>query len=224
MADFPFDDNIAGIRNGDDAELADVALSQITFPDGSTQTQAATPSSKVTDLEYAGTTLTLKQSSGIGDLTTTIDATPEVRAFNVKTDSPITQYMSNENIPYDTTEIKVPSTLSWNNKEFTASADDAGQWLFSFTMPSDRVTGNSYDNMILHIRQVNSSGTLIRNIASNVVINEYVPGSMMKTYNATGVATLSTGDKVSVYVDGNFGRSPSVDANSEANFCGMKIG
>lgn len=190
----------------------------------STQTQAATPSSQVTGIGYEGTTLTLSQSSGIGDLTTTIDATPEVRAFNVKTDSPITQYMSNENIPYDTTEIKVPSTLSWNNKEFTASADDAGQWLFSFTMPSDRVTGTNFDNMILHIRQVNSSGTLIRNIASNVVTNEYVPGAMMKTYNATGVATLSTGDKVSVYVSGNFGRSPSVDADSEANFCGMKIG
>lgn len=51
---------------------SDVDLNSITFPDGSTQNQAATPSSKVTGLGYEGTTLTLTQSSGISDLTTTI--------------------------------------------------------------------------------------------------------------------------------------------------------
>lgn len=53
-------------------EGSDAVVSQITFPDGSTQSQAATPSSKVTGIGYEGTTLTLTQSSGIADLTTTI--------------------------------------------------------------------------------------------------------------------------------------------------------
>lgn len=71
MSDFPFD-TFRGIQNGDDATLDDVNVQMITFPDGSTQTQAATPSSKVTGIGYEGTTLTLTQSSGIADLTTTI--------------------------------------------------------------------------------------------------------------------------------------------------------
>jgi len=71
MSDFPFD-TFRGIQNGDDATLDDVNVQMITFPDGSTQTQAATPSSKVTGLGYEGTTLTLTQSSGIADLETTI--------------------------------------------------------------------------------------------------------------------------------------------------------
>ena len=75
MSDFPFD-TFRGIQNGDDATLDDVNVQMITFPDGSTQTQAATPSSKVTGIGYEGTTLTLTQSSGISDLTTTIPSSP----------------------------------------------------------------------------------------------------------------------------------------------------
>lgn len=55
------------VKNDSDADF-----NSITFPDGSTQNQAATPSSKVTGLGYEGTTLTLTQSSGIADLETTI--------------------------------------------------------------------------------------------------------------------------------------------------------
>ena len=213
-----------------DLFIGDISSSGVSkFTDASFQNDVEIERNLIVRGDISATNVVAGDISGVNKITFADGATMstaggEVRAFNVKTDYPITTYMSNENIPYVTTEIKVPSTLSWNNKEFTASADDAGQWLFSFTMPSDRVTGTNFDNMILHIRQVNSSGTLIRNIASNVVINESIPQVMMKTYNATGVATLSTGDKVSVYVDGNFGKSPSVDADSEANFCGMKIG
>jgi len=71
MSDFPFD-TFRGIQNGDDATLDDVNVQQITFPDGSTQTAAAGAGSVVTDLEYAGTTLTLKQSGGV-DKTATIN-------------------------------------------------------------------------------------------------------------------------------------------------------
>ncbi len=70
MSDFPFD-TFRGIQNGDDATLDDVNVQQITFPDGSTQTEAAGSGSVVTDLDFAGTTLTLKQSGG-ADKTATI--------------------------------------------------------------------------------------------------------------------------------------------------------
>jgi len=55
------------VKNDSDADF-----NSITFPDGSTQTEAAGSGSVVTDLEYAGTTLTLKQSGGV-DKTATID-------------------------------------------------------------------------------------------------------------------------------------------------------
>ena len=55
------------VKNDSDADF-----NSITFPDGSTQTEAAGSGSVVTHLEYAGTTLTLKQSGGI-DKTATIN-------------------------------------------------------------------------------------------------------------------------------------------------------
>ena len=89
MSDFPFD-TFRGIQNGDDATLDDVNVQMITFPDGSTQTQAATPSSKVTGIGYEGTTLTLTQSSGISDLTTTIPS--GALPFSHTTSTAVEQY------------------------------------------------------------------------------------------------------------------------------------
>ena len=68
MADFPFDD-FNGLRNGDNATLNNVNLTQITFPNGSVQT-AAGGGGVVTDMTFnpSSGVLTLNQDSG-GDIT-----------------------------------------------------------------------------------------------------------------------------------------------------------
>ena len=74
MADFPFDD-FNGLRNGDNATLNNVKLTQITFPNGSVQTTAGGGAGgEVTGLSFNNSSrkIEITQSSGTSPLDATI--------------------------------------------------------------------------------------------------------------------------------------------------------
>ena len=150
MADFPFDDNIAGIRNGDDAELADVTLSKITFPDGSTQIQAAVPASQVTVLDYAGTTLTLEQSAG-PDLTTTIPSGALPFAFAQTDDTEIINNLAYDNTPLpgaQITQLSQTITPTSSSQKVAIHMSLFGEW-----------ESNPYECAVLLERKIGATGT-----------------------------------------------------------------
>jgi len=146
MSDFPFD-TFRGIQNGDDATLDDVNVQQITFPDGSTQTQAAVPASQVTDLDYAGTTLTLEQSAG-PDLTTTIPsgALPFAYAQTDDTAEYVDPYYNNVPLPgSQITELEASITPTSSSQKVVIHLTIFGEW-----------NGFPYDGGVLFERKIGS--------------------------------------------------------------------
>ncbi len=148
MSDFPFD-TFRGIQNGDDATLDDVNVQMITFPDGSTQNQAATPSSQVTGIGYEGTTLTLTQSSGIGDLTTTIPSGGAEVSFMAYWNAN-TSYASTPLEPYipshSTSNVGSPTGYGWDLTagEFKCHTDTAGLYYFCFNVEMSSSSSVNY--------------------------------------------------------------------------------
>jgi len=173
MSDFPFD-TFRGIQNGDDATLDDVNVQQITFPDGSTQTAAAGAGSVVTDLEYAGTTLTLKQSGGI-DKTATINTGGLPFAF-AQTDAR-TEYVDPyyDNTPLagsQITELSQTITPTSSSQKVVIHLHLFGEW-----------TTAPYQGAVLFERKI-GSGTA-------TLIQPQNAGSRMAI--ATGFATSGAG-------------------------------